>query len=173
MRGGIKGNAYAFFAGGRLRPCEAKAKNRVLSFLHYNKTNPVNGYISRFTGLCCIKYEPRERVLSERGVILCKILILYRFFHAKSSRFPRRFPHRSRRGGNLPPAKMRSIFLCFSAQHAEYNRGIAALTANSQRLTAQAATADIEKKDAFSARSTMRGISATALFPAIRILRSS
>ena len=62
MRGGIKGNAYAFFAGGRLRPYEVKAKKRVLSFLHYNKTNPVNGYISRFTGLCCVKYKPRERI---------------------------------------------------------------------------------------------------------------
>ena len=51
---------------------------------------------------------------------------------------------------------------------------IAALPrANSQRLTAQAATADIEKKDVFSARSTMRGIFATASSPAIRTLRSS
>ena len=32
-----------------------------------------------------------------------------------------RFLNNPRRGGNLPPAKMRSIFLDFSAQRAEYN----------------------------------------------------
>ncbi len=38
-----------------------------------------------------------------------------RFFYAKTYRFPCGFPNRSRRGGNLPPAKMRSIFLNLSA----------------------------------------------------------
>ena len=94
-------------AGGRLPPLRNQNKNRVLSFSHYNKMNLVNGYISRLQGFCLFRiiYKPRERILSAHGVMLCKILILYRFFHAKTSRFPRRFPYRSRRGGNLPPAK--------------------------------------------------------------------
>ena len=126
MRGGIKENAYAFFAGGDSRPYEVKAKKRVLSFLHYNKTNPVNGYISRFTGLCCVKYKPRERIfvrvwgLSFKifdclqiyfGTIIClSTNTQCRFFYAKTYRFPRRFSHISRRGGNLPPAKTAKPF---------------------------------------------------------------
>ena len=34
----------------------------------------------------------------------------YRFFYAKAYRFPRRFSHISRRGGNLPPAKNAKYF---------------------------------------------------------------
>ena len=73
-----------------------------------------------------IKY-PRERILSERRDMFCKIGALHRFFNAKSVRFPRRFSYRSRRGGNLPPAKKcEAFFLNISAQCAEYNRGEAA-----------------------------------------------
>ena len=55
--------------------------------LLYKNINPVNGFCPR--------------------AWLCKILILYGFFPAKTSHFPRRFPYRSRRGGNLPPAGTR------------------------------------------------------------------
>ena len=45
--------------------------------------NLVNGYISRLQGFCLFRiiYKPRERILSAHGVMLCKILILYRFFY--------------------------------------------------------------------------------------------
>ena len=78
-------------------------------------------------GFICVDIKhPRERILSAHGVCRLKYLIGYRFFrhgnlsarkhamqffYAKTSRFPRRFSLCSRRGGNLPPAKMRSIFL--------------------------------------------------------------
>ena len=93
--------------------------------------------MSVYRVLLC-KYEPREHILSERGVCLLKYLVVYRFFdtinclstntqhrffYAKTYRFLHRFSYRYRRGGRLPPAKMRSIFLYF---YAEYNRGEAA-----------------------------------------------
>ena len=129
--------------GGNNRPYEVKIKNRVLSFSHYNKMNLVNGYIFRLQGFCLFRiiYKPRERILSAHGVCRLKYLIGYRFFqhgnlsanehamqffYAKTSRFPRRFSYRSRRGGNLPPAKMRSIFPLYTAHLRGYNRGEAA-----------------------------------------------
>ena len=129
--------------GGNNRPYEVKTKNRVLSFLHYNKMSLVNGYIFRLQGFCLFRiiYKPRERILSAHGVCRLKYLIGYRFFrlgnlsarkhamqffYAKTSRFPRRFSLCSRRGGNLPPAKMRSIFPLYTAHLRGYNRGEAA-----------------------------------------------
>ena len=121
--------------GGNNRPYEVKIKNRVLSFSHYNKMNLVNGYIFRLQGFCLFRiiYKPRERILSAHGVCRLKYLIGYRFFrhgnlsanehamqffYAKTSRFPRRFSSRSRRGGNLPPAKTATPFSLYTPRFA-------------------------------------------------------
>ena len=128
---------------GRLPPLRSENKNCVLSFSHYNKMNLVNGYIFRLQGFCLFRiiYKPRERILSAHGVCRLKCLIGYRFFqhgnlsanehamqffYAKTLCFLRRFPYRSRRGGNLPPSKMRSIFPLYTAHLRGYNRGEAA-----------------------------------------------
>ena len=127
----LRKTALPFLRAADCRPYEVKTKNRVLSFSHYNKMNLVNGYIFRLQGFCLFRiiYKPRERILSAHGVCRLKYLIGYRFFrhgnlsanehamqffYAKTSRFPRRFSSRSRRGGNLPPAKTATPFSLYT-----------------------------------------------------------
>ena len=103
-------------------PLRSENKNRVLSFSHYNKTNPCERIYFPFAGfyLCRYKISPRT-VLSERGIILCKFLIIYRFFYAKAVRFPRGFSNTSRRAATCRPPKTQSVFPIFFRVYAEYN----------------------------------------------------
>ena len=91
--------------------------------LYRVKYNSANGFLSECGGLSLKVFDCLQIYFGT--VIFLSTNTQCRFFYAKTLRFPRRFSHYSRRGGNLPPAKMRSIFLYFSAQRADYNRGFA------------------------------------------------
>ena len=70
-------------------------------------------YIFSIHGVCRLKYLIGYRFFRHGNLSVRKHAM--QFFYAKTYRFPRGFPHISRRGGNLPPVGMRSIFLYFSA----------------------------------------------------------